>query len=72
MSTPYQEPSTSIFLKCETCKHKVMFSAKCKCELYFCDKHRFSHNCSFSHFMHNKERLEKQNPKIESCKIVKL
>lgn len=61
-----------IFQKCLTCKKKVMFSGKCKCENYYCDKHRFSHACSFSYFLDNKAKLEKNNPKIESAKLVKL
>lgn len=66
------ENSDSIFHKCMSCSKKIMFSGKCKCENYYCDKHRFNHNCSFAYFQENKTRLEKNNPKIDSAKLVKL
>jgi predicted nucleic acid binding AN1-type Zn finger protein len=64
--------STDIFQKCMVCKKKIMFSGKCKCENYYCEKHRFTHDCKFEHFKNHKINLEKNNPKIETLKIVKL
>ena len=65
------EHPKNIFEKCETCKKKVMFSGKCKCENYYCDRHRYNHTCSFSHFHQHKEMLAKKNPKIENEKLVR-
>lgn len=62
----------SIYQPCNICKKKVMISGKCKCQNFYCDKHKLNHPCSFEHFKHNKEMLERSNPKIEGAKIVKL
>ncbi len=61
-----------IFYRCDFCEKKVFFSGKCKCSKYFCDKHRYNHDCSFSYFVKNKTELEKRNIKIDSDKIIRL
>ena len=64
--------SSKIFEKCETCKKKILFSGQCKCQNFYCEKHRFTHDCSFSFYQQNKDRLAKSNPKIVSTKLDKI
>ena len=72
MSDNNSSPPIAIYYRCECCQKKVLFSGKCKCSRYYCDKHRYSHACTFSHFENNKIHLEKRNQKIDADKIVRL
>jgi len=53
---------------CQFCnkKLKLFEQFKCNCDNYFCPKHmnRHSHNCTFDMKSHQKEEIEKNNPKI--------
>ncbi len=62
----------AIFYRCEMCQKKVLCTGKCKCSKYYCEKHRFSHPCSYSHFENHKITLEKRNQKIDADKIIRL
>ena len=63
---------TSIYQKCQVCSKKVLPHGKCKCSNFYCGKHLHQHECSFSHFLHNKMILEKKSIKIESDKLIRL
>ena len=59
-------------LKCFLCKKKLTLTAiKCKCEEYFCNKHRYpeEHQCTFNYKKESKEKLIENNPKIQFKKI---
>lgn len=62
----------SIYQKCLECNKKVMLHWKCKCSNYYCPKHLHQHECSFSHFMNNKTKLEKLSVKIEPDKLIRI
>ena len=55
--------------KCFFCKKKLSstlsFAMKCKCENYFCSKHKSSriHNCSFDYKLLEKKKILENNPK---------
>jgi hypothetical protein len=61
-----------LFEKCLVCSKKLMVNIKCKCENHYCEKHRYSHNCTYSYFLVNKATLEKKNQKIEADKVVRI
>ncbi len=65
-------PKNSIYEKCILCKKKVMFHSKCKCSNYYCPTHLHQHECSYSHFMTHKTKLEKSSIKIQSEKLVRI
>ena len=61
-------------IKCFHCKTKcTLINFTCDCGHIFCQKHRFphSHNCSSNKKKdENLKKLEKNNPKLESMKVV--
>lgn len=61
-----------IYQKCGLCNKKVFFSSKCKCNVYYCEKHSLNHRCPFSYFPENRQRLTQEIKKIEPEKIIKL
>lgn len=69
---PSINQSKSIFERCMVCNRKLMVNIKCKCSNHYCEKHRYSHNCTYSYFLENKSNLEKKNQKVEADKIVRL
>lgn len=62
--------------RCYMCNKKLKYTTtfKCKCDLLFCNTHRYSdiHLCTFDYKSHAKSELLKKNPIIQSEKIVKL
>ena len=53
-------------LRCFLCKKKLPLTAiKCKCDQYFCDKHRYpeEHQCTFNFKQQSIEKLKENNPK---------
>ncbi|CEG64937.1 hypothetical protein RMATCC62417_01827 [Rhizopus microsporus] len=56
--------------RCFSCRSKIPISKqltnKCRCELVFCDTHRFpdKHDCQYDHAKKDKDILAKNNPKI--------
>ncbi|KAG1049093.1 hypothetical protein G6F46_008691 [Rhizopus delemar] len=56
--------------RCFTCRSKIPLSKqltnKCRCELIFCDTHRFpdKHDCHYDHAKKDKDILAKNNPKL--------
>jgi hypothetical protein len=61
--------------RCEKCKRKVGINGfLCKCNKIFCLHHRlsFEHNCTFNHIQYEKNKIEKENPKIEKEKFEKI
>lgn len=69
---PQNSRTSSIYERCNVCNKKVMSHSKCKCENFYCEKHLYQHECTFSHFLNHKNLLEKKNIKIESDKIIRL
>src|SRR3989304_5494447 len=58
--------------RCKICSKKLgLIPFICRCKGQFCALHRYSHNhnCDFDYQQMEKERLEKENPIIKSCKI---
>ncbi len=71
----YVKPIQTDLAHCWNCKRKVgLLGFKCKCSYIFCSKHRHSdqHDCEYDFKMEHREKLIKENPKIETPKIVKL
>lgn len=62
--------------RCKVCCKKLSLFTEfeCRCKLKFCIKHRHStqHNCTFDYKQEFKEKLTKENPKIEPKKIDKI
>ncbi|KAI9280807.1 hypothetical protein BY458DRAFT_430374 [Sporodiniella umbellata] len=56
--------------RCYNCRSKIPLSKqltnKCRCELVFCDTHRFpdKHDCQYDHAKKDKDILAKNNPKL--------
>jgi len=64
-------------LKCEFCNKKVpsLLSFSCKCSIkVLCSQCRLpeQHKCTFDYIKEGKQILEKNNPKIESDKLIKI
>lgn len=61
--------------KCNKCNKKLnMFSYKCRCEYYFCSKHRLAeyHDCNYDYAKDAKKQLEINNPVIKHDKVEKI
>ncbi|CAD8092440.1 unnamed protein product [Paramecium primaurelia] len=61
--------------KCKVCKRKLGISGiQCKCEAYFCNKHRLpeEHQCTFDHAEKAKQLLIKNNPLVNIKKLEQL
>ena len=62
--------------RCYKCnkKLKLLDENLCKCNYYYCSKHRLchSHNCEYDMKMENKKKIELENMKVESDKVVKI
>jgi predicted nucleic acid binding AN1-type Zn finger protein len=57
--------------RCSSCRKKVAFVIKCKCERVVCIAHRDpeDHECTFDYRKQGTEQLEKQNPVVKSPKL---
>jgi len=58
--------------RCWTCNTKIGLTGfQCKCEYYFCAKHRYSdmHVCTFDYKAQGKQLLTKANPTVVPAKI---
>jgi len=61
--------------RCFTCNKKLGIGGfLCKCNNKYCSKHRYSfeHNCMFNHKQHEKDKIKKNNPKIEKEKFERI
>ena len=59
----------------ESCNKKIQFSVvKCRCLFRFCNKHRHAedHSCTYDYHTNGRERLQKDNPKIQFAKMEKI
>jgi len=59
MNNEYAQPNKS---RCYKCNKKIgLTGIKCKCNLYFCSKHRYAeeHNCSYDYKDEGKKRLKR-------------
>ena len=58
---------------CFACQKKLKFLSgfKCRCEHYFCIKHRFfdQHDCSFDYKAQERAKLRERNPQIVAKKL---
>jgi predicted nucleic acid binding AN1-type Zn finger protein len=64
--------SNSLYSKCYyyDCKKKTLtISSKCKCNNYYCKKHKFNHNCQYNYYENYKNLLKINNPQIKKQKI---
>jgi len=62
-------------LRCGVWRKKVGLSPiVCRCGHAFCAHHRYpnEHNCSFDYKTHGRKLIEKNNPKIQVDKIIKI
>ena len=62
-------------LRCMECDKKLSLTAiMCKCNNYYCNKHRYSeqHNCKYDYKNSGREFLKKYNPLIEPSKVDKI
>ncbi len=62
-------------LKCHICKKKIGFySFSCKCNKFFCSKHRYpeNHECQFDFKSDGKRNLEKTLLKAQPQKILNI
>ncbi len=50
--------------RCKSCKRRALF--ECKCELWLCQKHLESHDCTFDYRKDHASKLEKVLEKIVS------
>ncbi len=59
---------------CDECHKKSYIMVRCMCGNNYCLSHKYpdSHNCTFDHRKVFRERLERNNPKIEAEKIKKI
>ena len=58
--------------KCMVCnKNITLIGFQCKCENFFCSKHRYpdTHICTFDYKNYGKKLIEKDNPIIISSKV---
>jgi len=62
--------------RCYKCNKKIksLVLLKCKCEQYFCKKHKNfdEHNCDFDYKLENQEKLKKFNQIVKSDKFQRL
>lgn len=61
--------------RCWSCKRKTgPMSFKCKCQFYFCSRHRLpeEHSCSFDHRSAGVRKLSEENPLVVAEKFTKL
>lgn len=61
--------------KCPVCtKKNKLTDIQCKCGNIFCSLHRYPHmhDCSFNFKVNERNLIEKNNPKIEPNKLIKL
>ena len=60
-------------LYCFLCKKKIksIYPMPCKCNNYYCKKHKFmtDHDCSFDYVQEHKDKLEKASIKVIPQKI---
>merc|ERR1712070_183557 len=60
-------PDTS---SCKQCQKKIpltmQLQSRCRCGHSFCCQHLHEHKCTFDHREVAKQRLQKENPKIQS------
>jgi len=59
--------------KCYKCNRKVgLLGFKCRCGNIFCSGHRHceDHNCPIDYKQLHREKIKKENPKVENSKIV--
>ena len=55
--------------KCNKCKKKLsLIYFTCKCGNTYCIAHQIphKHNCTFDYLNENKQKIKKNNPKIEN------
>ena len=59
--------------RCDECKKKLKTTIPitCKCDKYFCYTHNLphDHNCTYDHVTEHKNKLEKQNQKVDHKKL---
>jgi len=72
-NSPGTSPMSPGSGKCYKCNRKVgLLGFKCRCGNIFCSGHRHSedHNCPIDYKQLHREKIKKENPKIEGSKIV--
>ena len=61
-------------VKCDKCHKKSHIIIKCRCGESHCLSHKYPdiHNCTFDYIQAFRERIAKNNPKIEAEKIQRI
>ena len=60
---------------CPICNKRLKLTAiKCKCNIYYCDTHRYPemHDCSYNYIVAEQDSIKKNNPKIIPLKVVNI
>ena len=57
----------------QKCRNKLgLLPTPCRCGIFCCGKHRFSHNCTYDYQKYAREKLIMQNPKIAADKFERI
>jgi len=62
-------------MNCLICKKKLgLLGFTCKCKNIYCSLHRMAenHSCSFDYKKEHREKLIRENPIVETQKIIKI
>jgi len=60
--------------RCQHCNKrlKLLEENLCKCNKFFCPKHRLCHSHDCEYIQNNKKKIEMENPKVEMEKVEKI
>ena len=60
--------------RCQHCNKrlKLLEENLCKCNKFFCLKHRLCHSHDCEYIQNNKKKIEMENPKVECDKVEKI
>jgi len=60
--------------RCQHCNKrlKLLEENLCKCNKFFCPKHRLCHSHDCEYIQNNKKKIEMENPKVECDKVEKI
>eukprot|EP00958_Prasinococcus_capsulatus_P024290 scaffold3768_cov376-Prasinococcus_capsulatus_cf.AAC.5 len=73
--TPPERKVQTNTSRCWTCNKKIGLTGfKCKCEYFYCPKHRYpeAHSCDFDYKTKERNDLAKANPKIIADRMQKI
>ena len=62
-------------IRCAICRKKINLThILCKCNNYYCMKHRYAdkHNCEFDYHKEHRDKIKLENPIIKRIKMEKI